>query len=246
MADDTKSNSEVPSAPATGATPAATAHARPAPAPRPPAAPIPDLAGKTTNAASPGGAAAKAAAARPAAAAAAATGRAADDTSPLLTRRAWMGLAWGAFSAASAAALAATGRFMFPNVLNEPPQQFKAGFPNEYGTGVDERWKEKFGIWLVRTPDDIEQHAGGFYALMTVCTHLGCTPNYLSAENKFKCPCHGSGYRLTGVNFEGPAPRPLERARVVLSDDGQILVDKSRKFQYELGQWKDPESFLKA
>ena len=73
------------------------------------------------------------------------TARAADDTSPLLTRRAWMGLAWGAFSAASAAALAATGRFMFPNVLNEPPQQFKAGFPNEYGIGVDERWKEKFG-----------------------------------------------------------------------------------------------------
>ena len=78
-----------------------------------------------------------------------------DDTSPLLTRRAWMGLAWGAFSAASAAALAATGRFMFPNVLNEPPQQFKAGFPNEYGMGVDERWKEKFGVWIVRTPDDI-------------------------------------------------------------------------------------------
>jgi len=244
MADDTKPNSEVPSAPVASASPAPAAHAKPAPAPRPPAAPIPDLAGKTTNAASPGGAAAKAGTARPIAAAAA--GRAADDTSPLLTRRAWMGLAWGAFSAASAAALAATGRFMFPNVLNEPPQQFKAGFPNEYGVGVDERWKEKFGIWLVRTPDDIEQHAGGFYALITVCTHLGCTPNYLSAESKFKCPCHGSGYRLTGVNFEGPAPRPLERARVALSDDGQILVDKSRKFQYELGQWKDPDSFLKA
>ena len=64
-------------------------------------------------------------------------------------------MAWGAFTAASAAALAATGRFMFPNVLNEPPQQFKAGFPNEYGMGVDERWKEKFGVWIVRTPDDV-------------------------------------------------------------------------------------------
>jgi cytochrome b6-f complex iron-sulfur subunit len=194
--------------------------------------------GKTTTPASAGGAAAK-----PAAAAA---GRDPDDTSPLLTRRAWIGLSWGAFSAASAAALAATGRFMFPNVLNEPPQQFKAGFPNEYGMGVDERWKEKFGIWIVRTPDDLEQHASGFYALITVCTHLGCTPNYLPAENKFKCPCHGSGYRLSGINFEGPTPRPLERARVVLADDGQILVDKSRHFQWELGQWKDPESFLKA
>ena len=33
---------------------------------------------------------------------------------------------------------------------------------------------------------------------------------------------------------------------VALADDGQILIDKSRHFQYELGQWKDPESFLKA
>src|SRR5947199_402493 len=97
-----------------------------------------------------------------------------DDTSPLLTRRAWLGLAWGAFSAASAAALAATGRFMFPNVLNEPPQQFKVGFPNEYGMGVDERWKEKYAIWLVRTGDDIEQHAAGFYSLSVTCPHLGC------------------------------------------------------------------------
>jgi cytochrome b6-f complex iron-sulfur subunit len=198
------------------------------------------LQGKTTTAA-----AASTKAPAPAAAAAATT-RDPDDTSPLLTRRAWMGLAWGAFSAASAAALAATGRFMFPNVLNEPPQQFKAGFPNEYGMGVDERWKEKFGIWLVRTPDDVAAHASGFYALISTCTHLGCTPNYLAAENKFKCPCHGSGFRLTGINFEGPAPRPLERARVVTADDGQILVDKSRHFQYELGQWTDPEAFLKA
>jgi cytochrome b6-f complex iron-sulfur subunit len=243
MADETKPAGSPPATPHASPAATTTPPARPAAAPRPPAAPIPDLAGKTTNVASAGGAAAAKAA--PAAAAKAAT-RDPDDTSPLLNRRAWMGLAWGTFSAGSAIALAATGRFMFPNVLNEPPQQFKAGFPNEYGMGVDERWKEKFGVWLVRTPDDISAHAGGFYALLTVCTHLGCTPNYLSAENKFKCPCHGSGYRLTGINFEGPTPRPLERCRVALADDGQILVDKSRKFQYELGQWTDPDAFLKA
>jgi cytochrome b6-f complex iron-sulfur subunit len=255
------------SAPATGANPAATPHAtttpaarpagaataaagaaapaahKPAAAPRPPAAPIPDLAGQTTTAASAGGAAAKAAtAAKPAAAT-----RDPDDTSPLLTRRAWMGIAWGSFSAASAAALAATGRFMFPNVLNEPPQQFKAGFPTEYGMGVDERWKEKFGVWIVRTPNDLVARSGGFFALLVTCTHLGCTPNYLSAEGKFKCPCHGSGFRAeSGINFEGPAPRPLERARIVLAEDGQLLIDKARKFQFELGQWADPEAFLKV
>jgi cytochrome b6-f complex iron-sulfur subunit len=174
------------------------------------------------------------------------TGCQEDDTSPLLSRREWIGLAWGAFTAATAVALAASGRFMFPNVLNEPLQHFKAGFPNDYAIGVDERWKDKYGVWLVRTPDDVVQHVSGFYALIAVCTHLGCTPNYLAAERKFKCPCHGSGFRLTGINFEGPAPRPLERAEVALGDDGQILVDKSRRFQFELGQWVDADSFLKA
>jgi cytochrome b6-f complex iron-sulfur subunit len=169
-----------------------------------------------------------------------------DDESPLMSRRAWIGLAWGAFAAASAAALAATGRMMFPNVLNEPPQQFKAGLPAEYGLGVDERWKDKFGVWLVRTADDIVWETSGFYVLIAVCTHLGCTPNYLSAEEKFKCPCHGSGFHLSGINFEGPAPRPLERASITLADDGQLLVDKSKHFQFELGQWQGPDAFLKA
>jgi cytochrome b6-f complex iron-sulfur subunit len=242
MAEETKPEGAAPEPTAPAATPAA-APARPVAA-KPPAAPTPNLAGKTTSAASAGGAAAAKPAASAAVAKPAASARAADDTSPLLTRRAWLGLAWGAFSAASAAALAATGRFMFPNVLNEPPQQFKAGFPNEYGMGVDERWKEKFGVWVVRTPDDIVAKASGFYALLVTCTHLGCTPNYLPAEAKFKCPCHGSGFRTTGINFEGPAPRPLERARIVLADDGQLLIDKARKFQYELGQWTDPEAFL--
>ncbi len=166
------------------------------------------------------------------------------DDSPLMGRRGWMGLAWGSFTAATAGCLAATGRFMFPNVLNEPPQQFAIGFPEDYGEGVDERFKDRFGVWVVRTDNDLTHEASGFYALFSVCTHLGCTPNWLSAENKFKCPCHGSGFRPTGVNFEGPAPRPLERARIVRAEDGQILVDKSRKFQQELGQWTDPESFL--
>lgn len=216
-----------PSAPVASSAPATPKP--PAPVPPKPAAPAVDLAGKTTTAA---------------ATAAKVSSRDPDDSSPLVTRRVWLGMAWGAFSAASAAALAATGRFMFPNVLNEPPQQFKVGFPADFGMGVDERFKESNGVWIVRTADDIVHRASGFYVLNTTCTHLGCTPNFLAAESKFKCPCHGSGFRPTGINFEGPAPRPLERNRIVLAEDGQILIDKSRKFQYELGQWIDPDAFL--
>jgi cytochrome b6-f complex iron-sulfur subunit len=158
----------------------------------------------------------------------------------------WMTLAWTAFTASMLAALTATGRFMFPNVLFEPPPTFKAGFPNEIQVGqVDERFKQKYAVWLVRTAYDQYASASGIFALSTVCTHLGCTPNWLEAEQKFKCPCHGSGYYKTGVNFEGPTPRPLERYAISLADDGQILVDKSRKFQQEKGEWSNPAAFLK-
>lgn len=150
----------------------------------------------------------------------------------------WFGVAWVTFAAATTGALSIVLRFLFPNVVFEPPTSFKAGFPSEYEPGVvDERWKEKFGVWMVRAPE-------GIYALSTICTHLGCTPNWQAGENKFKCPCHGSGFYKTGVNFEGPAPRPLERYRISLAEDGQILVDKSKKFQQEKGEWNNPESFL--
>jgi len=158
-----------------------------------------------------------------------------------LTRRGFLstlGIAWTAFSAASAAAAVATTRFMFPNVLFEPPQTFKAGPPSDFIVDtVDNRYKEGFGVFIVRTPEEI-------YALKAVCTHLGCTPNWLEAENKFKCPCHGSGFYRTGINFEGPAPRPLERYRIVLAEDGQLLIDKTKSFAYEKGEWQNPESFL--
>jgi len=157
----------------------------------------------------------------------------------------WMGVAWTAFTASMVATATATGRFMFPNVLFEPPATFKAGTPDEIQPGqVDERFKQKFGVWLVKD-NDVQTGAFGIYALSTVCTHLGCTPNWLPGEQKFKCPCHGSGYYKNGINFEGPTPRPLERYAISLADDGQILVDKNTKFQQEKGQWADPRSFLK-
>ena len=150
----------------------------------------------------------------------------------------WITAGWLAFGALTTGTLIGTVRFLFPNVLFEPPQTFRAGFPEEYTIGdVSTRFKDQFGVWIVRSPTEI-------YVLSTVCTHLGCTPNWLSGEQKFKCPCHGSGFRKTGINFEGPAPRPLERYRVALADDGQILVDKTRKYQWEKGEWTDPESFL--
>ena len=148
-------------------------------------------------------------------------------------------VAWLAFTGTMVAWLLGSVRFLFPNVLSEPPSKLKVGFPDQFEDGkVVERYKDQ-NTWIVR-------HQGQIFALSTTCTHLGCTPNWLESAAKFKCPCHGSGFYINGVNFEGPAPRPLERWAISLGEDGQIVVDKSRKFQKELGQWDNPDSFLKV
>lgn len=155
---------------------------------------------------------------------------------------------WSLFLMGAGAGTLAMVRFLFPNVLYEPPATFKAGPPSNFGLGVDETFKNSNGTWLVRVESDPlsgRDGIAGMYALSTVCTHLGCIPNWMPADNKFKCPCHGSGYRPSGMNFEGPAPRPLERW-AISEEDGDILVDKSQKFQWEKGQWVNPASFLKA
>lgn len=133
-------------------------------------------------------------------------------------------------------------RFMMPNVLVEPPSKFKVGPVSEYPLNtVSNKWKDQYGVWIVHT----DQYEGQnlIFALASVCTHLGCTPSWLDGEQKFKCPCHGSGFYITGVNFEGPAPRPLERMGLRIAE-GMLEVDKSMKFQEEMGQWTDPASFV--
>lgn len=133
-------------------------------------------------------------------------------------------------------------RYMFPNVLIEPPTRFKVGFKDDFAPGqVSEKYKAQFGTWIVRYEFEGQPM---IFALKTVCTHLGCTPNWLEGEQKFKCPCHGSGFYKDGVNFEGPAPRPLERYALSIADDGQLLVDKSATFHEETGQWADPASYV--
>ena len=151
-------------------------------------------------------------------------------------------LAWSAVGLIGAIWSLGIARFMMPNMVLELPSKFKVGPPGDFPPGtVSEKFKASRGIWIVNT--DEYDGRGKIYALLSICTHLGCTPSWLEGEQKFKCPCHGSGFYISGINFEGPAPRPLERVGIRLAEDGMLEVDKSLKFQEELGQWSDPKSF---
>ena len=161
----------------------------------------------------------------------------------LWSRRDFFGrLSWGGFGLVSLVSLLAFVRSAFPRVLFVPPSTFKAGFPGDYPVGeVSEKYRSDQRTWIVREPQ-------GFYAIFANCTHLGCTPRWSSSENKYKCPCHGSGYYRTGYNFEGPAPRPMDRFKLSLADDGQLLVDKSTIFKMQPGvdpNKQHPDSILR-
>ena len=149
-------------------------------------------------------------------------------------------LVWAGVAAFLAAWLLAFFRFFLPRTLFEPSTVFKIGYPTDYGLGVTEKWLQAYRIWVDRTPDRL-------FVIYARCTHLGCTPDWKAAENKFKCPCHGSGYDSEGINFEGPAPRPMDRAQIELAPDGQIVVDTSHLYSWPKGQpshFDDKGAFL--
>ncbi len=147
---------------------------------------------------------------------------------------AWLSAALGGF------ALAAV-RYMFPNILYEPNPVFKAGFPKDYPLlpnqgpigaeyTVDLRWQKSHRVWIVTTADGPmlgDKGNPGIWAFWAKCTHLGCTPRWVPTDKRFECPCHGSQYSVDGANIAGPAPLPLFRCAVTLSQDGQIVVNKS-------------------
>ncbi len=61
--------------------------------------------------------------------------------------------------------------------------------------------------------------AAAFVALSNVCTHQSCTVAYQSSSSEFVCPCHGSKYDVNGAVVQGPAPSPLPKYTVSITDN---------------------------
>ncbi|MGH2695430.1 MAG: ubiquinol-cytochrome c reductase iron-sulfur subunit, partial [Actinomycetota bacterium] len=64
----------------------------------------------------------------------------------------------------------------------------------------------------------------GLMALYQKCVHLGCRVPFCTQSQWFECPCHGSKYNRAGEYRDGPAPRSMDRFRVIIQD-GLVSVD---------------------
>jgi len=76
--------------------------------------------------------------------------------------------------------------------------------------------------------------------LVGVCTHLGCSPQKKSAEDKgemgeawnggFYCPCHGSKFDYAGRVYKGvPAPTNLVVPPYEFLSDSTLIIGKDTK-----------------
>ena len=134
------------------------------------------------------------------------------------SRRDFMGMALGGFTALGGiGALYAMKRSWDPL-----PSVKAAGF-----TTVDlssaqenvlavEKWRGKPIFVLKKSADmpkddrDVIVGADRFHVSIGLCTHLGCIPAYVGAEQLFRCACHGGEFDSSGKQTFGPPPSPLE------------------------------------
>lgn len=136
---------------------------------------------------------------------------------PPATRRDFLGLAatWSTIVAFVMAMLGSL-RLPMPSVFPESDSKVKLGLPEQFAVGSTTYFPMPH-LWLFRN----EQ---GFYAISSVCTHLGCITDR-GEDGTFKCPCHGSVFDATGRVTGGPAPKGLIWVELSVSPEGGLIAD---------------------
>jgi cytochrome b6-f complex iron-sulfur subunit len=117
------------------------------------------------------------------------------------------------------------GILRFLSFPTDPPRphRFTLNLPEEYAPG------SVVGVPQARAI--LYRDLVGFYALSTVCPHLGCTVE--QANDGFQCPCHGSQFTLQGQVINGPAETDLSPVLVEKDQDGRLVIDTQQSVAIE-------------
>ncbi len=125
-----------------------------------------------------------------------------------------LSLGWGLLGLAFAGMAWMTGRFLSGSQARSDPEPVNFGAPEAHAVGT------------VTTKGRIvlQRDEAGFWAVTTVCPHLGCQPVFDQERRMFVCPCHGSHFDPEGRLLEGPAARGLSLAAVRLDARGELIA----------------------
>lgn len=93
-------------------------------------------------------------------------------------------------------------------------------------------------FFLIRLKD------GGFLALSSRCTHLGCALPWDNKANKFICPCHASEFDIMGNVLSSPAPRALDLFEVsIVNKNIRVNIGKkTERNRFNKNQLVYPET----
>jgi cytochrome b6-f complex iron-sulfur subunit len=142
-----------------------------------------------------------------------------ESVTDLNRRQFFVRLGLGSLGIAAAGTTVFAYQFLSPNVLYEPSPIINAGKPESFP--MDSVTLDvNSSIYIIHSKE-------GFFSLSAVCTHLGCLTAWKPDLGIIACPCHGSKFKPEGDKIEGPAPKPLPWKRMWITEDGDLMVDRS-------------------
>ena len=146
------------------------------------------------------------------------------------SRRSFLTIVWTVLGVAAAGELIAViitflRRGKTDKISGKAGDMIEAGYIDSFPAGsVTANIQGRF--YLCRMED------GGFLALSSKCTHLGCTVPWEEKEKRFACPCHGSSFDMTGGVVTTPAARPLDMHPVHI-ENNVVKVDAGKSIRRE-------------
>ena len=164
-------------------------------------------------------------------------------STPPLTRREFLYYLWGSSMAVFLAGAGgvsiwfALPRFRegeFGGTFIVPIEEIPApdSPPKEFAEG--RFWVVNIGEKTINDPLQPKDYEldPGIRVLFKVCVHLGCLYKWVSVNDRFECPCHGSKYLKSNARIGGPANRNLDQFLVeVLDAAGNVLVQTEATWQ---------------
>ncbi len=162
-----------------------------------------------------------------------------------MNRRDFLGMTLGGIAAIGAGA----SLYAMKKSWDPLPSVISAGFttvdlsPMDSGELRTVEWRGKPVYILKKSADmskcadrDVQVGNDDYSVGVQICTHLGCIPSYIPANQVFKCACHGGEFDACGKNTFGPPPSPMEIPPFKIDGNKLVLGEEGPEYLRLVGK----------